>query len=423
MKFKALIWFTVLLGALIFSVGLTHAQQQGKQTSRYTAIDLGTLGGTQGTAFGVNNLGWAGGAASLSGDAEEHALLWATGLKIDLGTFGGPNSQSEFAPNDFGQAAGFAETAVKDPLQEDYCSFGTHLICLAFLWQYGIKIPLPALGGNNSVGVGINNLGQVVGAAETKLHDSTCVAPQVLQSLPVVWVRSQVKALSPFTGDPEGTAVANNDLGEAVGYSGNCNSNVAAHALLWKNGTATNLGTFGGTMNNAAQDINNGGDVVGFSDLPGDTTTQTPTTHAFLWRNGVMSDLGTLPGDTSSYGEGINNLNQVVGVSCDADGNCRVFLWQGGTMTDVNSLLPSNASLYLVNAYGINDRGEIVGDPYQQSTGDFIPFLAIPNSGSETASPTAQPDSPKMTLPENVRTLAQQRIGRGRIKAGFNAPH
>ena len=126
---------------------------------------------------------------------------------------------------------------------------------------------------------GINNLGQVVGAAETKLHDSTCVTPQVLQSLPVVWEKNHVKALSPFTGDPEGTAVANNDLGQAVGYSGNCNSNVAAHALLWKNGTATNLGTFGGTMNNAAQDINNGGDVVGFSDLPGDTTTQTPTTR------------------------------------------------------------------------------------------------------------------------------------------------
>jgi probable HAF family extracellular repeat protein len=48
-------------------------------------------------------------------------------------------------------------------------------------------------------------------------------------------------------------------------------------------------------MNNIALAINNRGQIVGESDLPGDTAT-----HAFLWQNGVMTDLGTLPGDAIS---------------------------------------------------------------------------------------------------------------------------
>jgi probable HAF family extracellular repeat protein len=416
MKSRALMLFTIaVFVALTDSVGLAQAQQTKNRPLHYTAIDLGTLGGTSGTAFGINSLGWAGGVANLVGDTNQHAVLWLSGWKIDLGTFGGPNSLVNFHPNGLGQTAGFAETPVSDPLGEDFCGFGTHLTCLPFFWGFGVKFPLPTLGGNNGEGLDINNLGQVVGEAETAVHDPTCVSPQVLQSLPAVWENGRVKALPTFPGDPDGFAIANNDRGEVVGGSGNCAA-TSAHALLWQNGKVSNLGTLGGTTGAFPSDINNLGEVVGYSNLPDNTTT-----HAFLWRNGKMHDLGTLPGDSSSFGFGINNLGQVVGYSCDESGNCRAFLWQNGTTVDLNTLLPANSPLYLVVAFDINDRGEIAGQAYQSSTGDFPPFLAIPSldgGDSATAESAAQVNPiPKVTLPENVRKLVQQRLGRRRLGA------
>jgi probable HAF family extracellular repeat protein len=336
-------------------------------------------------------------------------VLWLPGLKLDMGTLGGPNSESEFAPNLSGQATGHAETSVPDPLGEDHCGWGTHLTCLPFIWQYGFKIPLPTLGGNNGGGVDINNAGQVVGAAETQVHDPSCIAPQVLQYLPAVWERERVRALPTLEGDPDGAAIANNDNGQAAGYSGNCGSNPFAHALLWEDGKVIHLGSLGGAKNNGAQDMNNLGVVVGFSDLPDDTAT-----HAVVWRNGKVHDLGTLPGDVSSYAYGINNLDQVVGASCDADNNCTAFLWQNGTMTDLNALLPADSSLYLVEGLDINDFGEIVGDAYQQSTGQHPAFLAVPLLSTEgTATTAPQLNSvPKITLPESVRKSTQRQRGR-----------
>ena len=43
-------------------------------------------------------------------------------------------------------------------------------------------------------------------------------------------------------------------------------------------------------------------------------------------------------------------------------GNARAFLWEnGGPMVDLNTLIPPNSGLTLVQAFSINDRGEIAG--------------------------------------------------------------
>ena len=104
--------------------------------------------------------------------------------------------------------------------------------------------------------------------------------------------------------------------------------------MIWENGIATDMGNLGGTTNNHPQYLNNRGEVIGYSNLPGDRTN-----HAFFWRKGVMSDLGTLSGDFSSFGEAINDDGEVGGLSCDMNGNCRAFLWQNGVMTDLNALI------------------------------------------------------------------------------------
>jgi probable HAF family extracellular repeat protein len=391
------------------------AQQPTKHLPRYNIINLGTLGGTFSEAWGINNLGGMGGTAALPDDTSQRAVLWLSGLKIDLGTLGGPNSAAEIGPNVFAQLPGWAETSVPDPSGEDFCGFGTHLTCLPFLWEFGVMVPLPTLGGNNGQGFDINNAGQVVGGAETNVHDPTCTSPQVLQTLPAVWVGSHVQSLPTLAGDPDGNAFGNNDRGDVVGVSGTC-SNLAAHAVLWRNGRVTNLGSLGGVMNNIALAINDRGEVVGYSDLPGDITD-----HAFLWRHGRMTDLGTLAGDDptiQSVAFAINNRTQVVGYSCGGPGgNCGAFLWQNGKMTDLNSLFPPNTTLYASSALGINDEGAIVGQAYDPTTGDSPAYLAIPSRGgedSQVASPIEHSRSfGEATLPQHLSPMGR-RISIGR---------
>ena len=386
----------------------------------YTVTDLGTLGGTFSVAFSINNKGWVDGTSTLPGDQNQHAFLWERGRMIDLGTLGGPNSSATFPLNESGELPGAAETSAPDPLGEEFCDFlgfTDHLICLPFLWRGGVMTPLPTLGGNNGSANEINNWGQVVGSAENPTLDPTCQA-STLQMKPVLWEKGRIQELPTFPGDLDGSAAAINDRGEAVGFSGKgvC-ANEFRHAVLWQNGTVTDLGNLGGTTGNNPQDINNQSQVVGVSNLPGDSTS-----HAFLWQKGVMTDLGTLPEDFSSYAGSINSYGQVVGQSCDINFNCRASLWQNGLATDLNTLIPAGSPLYLLSAYSINSRGEIVGLALQISTGEVHAFLAVPNHGSDAPNLAGRfVGTPKVTLPERVRKLLQDHVRFGGLGTRLGA--
>jgi probable HAF family extracellular repeat protein len=391
----------------------------------YRVTDLGTLGGTSSVANSVNKRGWVAGAASLPGNTAQHAVLWRMGRKTDLGTLGGPNSTAYFPLNDRGEVSGFSDTATPDPFGEDFCGFGTHLVCLPFVWQKGVRTPLPTLNGNNAIANEVNNRGQVGGVAETSTPDPTCVAPQFLQAEPVIWEKGKIEQLPTFPGDPDGFVNAINDNGQAVGASGQCYTALPGiHALLWQNGSATDLGNLGGTWNHFPQDINNQGQVVGFSNLPNDAAT-----HAFLWtKDDGIQDLGTLPGDSWSFAFGINSNGQVVGQSCNMDFSvCRAFLWQEGLMMDLNSLIPAASPLFLLDALNINSRGEIVGGALL-STGEVHAFLATPECDevdreAASYSVTQIPSDPtKVPLPKDVRKLLRRQLRFGRFGPTLTGP-
>ena len=419
------------LTALAFPAGLAA---QAKNARRFTVTALGTLGGTFSGAFPVNNKGWAAGDANSSGDATEHASLWRNNVITDLGTLGGLNSGAT-SVNGWGLITGGAQTSAVDPLGEFWglifgctpsggsCQGYQNLVD-GFTWQNGKMTPLPTLGGNNAYGFWTNNRGQVVGTAENNTQDPNCVSPQVLDFEAVVWGprHGEIHELSALPGDTIGVAFGINDKDQAVGGSGLCGFPSLAnlgHAVLWQNGLAIDLGNFGGVTNNSALAINNLSQIVGLSDLAGDTTA-----HAFLWESGVIRDLGTLPGDFFSVGLGINYKGQVVGQSCHVNFNCRAFLWQNGVMADLNSLTPPGSSLSLLVGEGINSRGEIVGIAFDQSNGETLGFLAIPcdeehadNEGCKDGAEgtTAErDDTTRVALPENVRVQLRQRRGLGR---------
>jgi probable HAF family extracellular repeat protein len=377
----------------LFVVATRDLPAQSKP-GNYSVVGLGMLGGTVSGGSSINNRSRVTGFSNLPGDTRTHATLWRDGSTLDLGTLGGLNNDLNSAviwpvKNDRGLIPGISETPATDPLGERWSCAAffptvTGHTCLGFVWQDGVMTALPTfLGGNNGYASGANNQGQVVGWAENSVHDSTCVAPQVLQFRAALWGPNsgQIQELPPLPGDTTSAATAINDKGQAVGISGICDRAVgrfsAAHAVLWQDGTVTDIGNLGGVAWNTPTAINHQGQVVGFSDLPGDES-GAPNFHAFLWtKSGGIQDLGTLPGDVYSLAFGINDRGQVVGQSIGAGGS-RAFLWQNGVMTDLNTLVPPG-SLYLVYANDINASGEIAGGAFDENTGESPAFLATPN--------------------------------------------
>ncbi len=420
---KSRSWICITLFATVGALQLV-AQDQAEHFNQahYSVFNLGTLGGTASAGNTINNLGWAMGSANLPGDTIAHATVWVYGLKVDLGTLGGSNSNIVFPNrNDMGEIVGISQTGAPDPLGEQWsCSAffpaatGTGYTCLGFVWQWGVMAPLPTLGGNNGFAAAVNNLGEVVGWAENAIHDSTCVAPQILQFEAVVWgpAKGQIQQLSPLAGDPDTAATAINDKGQIVGISGTCDVAVGAytakHAVLWENGKVVNLGSLGGAGWNTPVAINNRGQIAGFSDLPGDVSggVLTANFHAFLWtKEGGMQDLGTLSGDNISEATGINDQGQIVGVSYPSS---HAFIWQHGVMTDLNSLIPADSPLLLISTGDINDRGEITGQACVISNGacssEAPAFLAVPSYDGNGAN-----EGLHVIVPGNFRKRLWQR--------------
>jgi probable HAF family extracellular repeat protein len=224
MRFQSLLSLSAwLLTAL--AVPLTAAAQDTQQrplpAAQYTVTDLGTLpGGNFSQPFFITKNGQVSGSSNLA-DGSSHAVVWSREQATDLGTLGGSNSIA-FGVNDAGQAVGEAETSASDPNGEDFCGFGTHLICLPFESANGVMNPLSTLGGNNGVATAISSGGEVAGFAENSTPDPGCPAPQVLHFQPVVWEKGVIHELPTFEGDPDGVAEQINDSGEVVGGSGTC---------------------------------------------------------------------------------------------------------------------------------------------------------------------------------------------------------
>lgn len=134
----------------------------------------------------------------------------------------------------------------------------------------------------------------------------------------------------------------------------------------------TNLSSLGGTRN-LANSVNNAGMVAGYSNLPGDQSR-----HAVVWLNGTQTDLGTLGGPNSNVAWPVkSNTGILVGIaqtatpdplgeawSCSAffpgatatGFTCLGFVWKGGSMRALPTLGGNNGY-----ATGANNRGQVVG--------------------------------------------------------------
>jgi probable HAF family extracellular repeat protein len=350
-----------------------------------------------------------------------HPLELHHGVVTDLGVLpGGANAQTTSISNN-GTVLGFSDNGLIDPQTGQPEG-------VAVLWADGKIVSLGFLpGGAESVPVSINNRGHVVGASTNDVPDDLSILGFPTQTRAFLWRNGVIKDLGTL-GGPDAFATFVNDRGQVTGFSyldSNVDSNTGSpttHPFLWQDGKMTDLGSLGGTLGfisfNTLGGMNKQGQIVGGSNLAGDLTAHpflwTKTggmqdlgtvggmfgyanwindageivgiaTNAdeflrgFLWKNGVMTDLGVIGSDPNSEAKSVNSHGQVVGSSFDCcGGDLHGFLWEnGGPIVDLNTLVPPGSGLTIVNAFDINDRGEIAGNGVR-SNGEERAVLLIP---------------------------------------------
>ena len=354
--------------------------------------DLGAL--TDGASSGPNAINAAGVIAGISETGaidplsefppEFDAVVWKDGQIIDLGTFGGTFSYAN-ALNNRSQVVGLALNTLPHSFTLDECGAGipTTTQARAFIWQGdgGLR-ELGTLGGSDSCALVINQRGLVAG------HSFTNFTPNLVTGVPTddpfLWEDGEMRDLGTL-GGTQGHPNGINDRGQVCGNS-NLAGDLTTHAFLWDRGQMKDLGTLGGTFS-IAQALNENGEVVG-----GATTTDDQAFDGFLWRHGAMTDLGSVAGYGCSIASSINSNGQVVGRSFECLGEAsHAFLWEkGGPAIDLNTLVPSDSGLTLIDATFIGDGGEIAGQGVL-ANGDEHAFLLIPNAAG--AAPATRADS------------------------------
>jgi len=103
-----------------------------------------------------------------TGMTEIRAVLWRNGEITDLGTFGG-NESGATGINNRGQIVGVALNTIPDPYSLVDLNLGSTngTQSRAFLWEKGQMRDLGTLGGSDAWATGINQRGQIIGISYT----------------------------------------------------------------------------------------------------------------------------------------------------------------------------------------------------------------------------------------------------------------
>jgi chitinase len=125
-------------------------------------IDLGTLGGSRGYAFGINNYNQIVGNADLP-SGSSHAFLWSNGAMTDLGTLGGTYSAAT-GINNHGAIVGYS-TTTSGP-QHGFVAY-----CQNRLVDLNSMLDASGAGYTITVAWGINDIGQI--AADATINGAT----------------------------------------------------------------------------------------------------------------------------------------------------------------------------------------------------------------------------------------------------------
>ena len=272
----------------------------------------------------------------------------------DVGDLGGGEAYA-FAINSSGQIAGYSYLAGH--------SLGSS--CderRGFLYQNGVMSELPSLAGTRfATASGINAGGEVAGTNEVYVADSRCTGGCFpgycgIQTPVLVSNGAAIDLSAPL---PWYAGVANdvNAGGQVVGWSRKADlpNPRTWHAFLSENGVRTDLGTLDKDWS-IASGINDDGVVVGYSQL----VEGSGLWYGFRWSDGVMTPLPSLGANTFNGANDVNAAGDAVGVSGPNSSVTQPVLFtSAGGVVDLGSLGGTQGS-----ASALNDRADAVGYSY-----------------------------------------------------------
>jgi uncharacterized membrane protein len=355
----------------------------------------------------ISNSGWIAGESenndvdSLTNGPESLAVLWKNGQIANLGTLGG-NQSGATGVNDWGDVVGGALTKVSEllPIRPPYFDiflFGNGTTSHAFWWHNGEMHDLQTLGGSDSMAFFVNNAGQIAGASDVDSNSNTDQVenPGGPTVHPFLWecgkMRDLVADAPPdLFGGTYGIVSSLNNRGQVTGVM-NLAGDATWHSFFWDHGRVKDIGTLGGVFATAHW-LNDSGAIVGRSSVTEVCETcgsgdQAQLSHPFLWKHGAMTDLGLPAGAQCATAKQINENEEVVGqsflgvtsVSLDMCGAVATgaFVWKDNSMADLQSLLLPSSGITLDDAFNINDNGEILATGFDAS-GDHRVVLLIP---------------------------------------------
>ncbi|TAH39632.1 MAG: DUF3466 family protein [Planctomycetota bacterium] len=294
----------------------------------YDVSDLGSAAGTWSAAYAINESGQVAGETLVS-PLDWNAFRWESGVMAVLPAPPGAGSSYGLSINSSGDVVGFDDVG------------------RALVWSGGGVHVLPGLGGTYHGALAVNDAGQIVGRSTTASGDEHAF----------LWQAGALLDLGTL-GGAYSAAYAINQAGQVAGGSGLAGGR--QHSFLWENGQMRDLGTLGGRLA-TAYGINDNGLVAGGSWIAGPNLYE----HAFLRNARGMVDLGTLQGPAgNSRALDVNNRGQVVGWSSYPGSvypESHAFLYRDGVLHDLNDLIAPGSGWVLEAATSINDAGQIAG--------------------------------------------------------------
>jgi probable HAF family extracellular repeat protein len=296
-------------------------------------------------------------------DGQDHAFVYDGITLQDLGTLGGHQSMAR-GINRHGTIVGHSLTGATD-------RWGW--VHAAFLFD---RAPMQQAARDWSVAADINDAGQIVGSMQLMPDEDVSHAHRWDQG-----VATDLGTLPPFATTAYSAAYAINEAGWIVGESNTYTHGVqypdrryqAVRAFFWADGVMQDLGSFGVQCGpfttptsercyerSVATDLNASGTVVGFSSSP-----TNGRGHAFLANGDALQDLGALGGN-ASFAYGINDSGQVVGGFANTEDRLGPFLYDRGVMYDLNEIAvdPSPDMVRPYMAYDINNFGQILANAH-----------------------------------------------------------
>jgi probable HAF family extracellular repeat protein len=311
--------------------------------TRYAVTDLGRPGGPTNASYGagINSKGDVIGEFTSQGGFY-HGFLYKKGRITDLGLVPKNPLLSQVLPaaiNDSDEIVG--------TIQQGFTSTTGD----AFVWKDGkMSIFASVSAGFSAQPLGINNLGEIVGAYNSFSYFSEQA---------FLYQNGRITNLGTF-GGAFSDAFGINNLGQIVGTSEDASGQFIA--FIYSNGRMQPIPGVAGT-GFYAHYINDHGQMAGFVGGGVD--------FYAAWYSGGMVRL--LPALTpyASYTIGINNSGEILGLSATvapSAGPYIFFLYKGGQMYDIATLINATAwKLYSVAA--INDAEQIAATGIQTVNG------------------------------------------------------